>query len=64
MKAKVDDTLCSGCGVCIDICPEVFDMNDDGDLVIVTVETVPVDAEDNCRDAADQCPCEAIEVEA
>jgi ferredoxin len=63
MKAIVDDTLCSGCGVCVDICPDVFDMNDSGDLVIVKCDTVPDGVEDDCRDAADQCPCEAIAIE-
>ena len=30
MKARVDQDTCIGCGVCPSICPEVFDMKDDG----------------------------------
>ena len=30
MKLTVDQDLCIACGACIDICPEVFDWNDEG----------------------------------
>ena len=29
MKANVDQNLCSGCGLCEQVCPEVFEMGDD-----------------------------------
>lgn len=29
MKAVVDKDLCTGCGLCEDTCPEVFEMKDD-----------------------------------
>ncbi len=61
MKAKIDPTLCTGCGLCPDICPQVFVMDDD--LADVDVEVVPPDAEDTCRDAAESCPVEAISIE-
>lgn len=61
MKAKVDPDLCTGCGVCIDLCPAVFEMPDD--LAVVTVSLVPEAVEDDCREACDQCPVEAIEIE-
>jgi ferredoxin len=62
MKAKVDESLCSGCGVCVDVCPDVFEMGDE-DLVVVKVDPVPSDMEQDCQDAADQCPCDAIIIE-
>jgi len=60
MKVKVDLDLCSGDGICADLCPEVFEMEDD--KVKVLVEDVPEDAEEDCRDAADSCPEGCIEI--
>jgi ferredoxin len=61
MKAKVDPDLCIGCGICPDICPEVFVI--DGDLAKTIVETVPMEAEGSCQDATDACPVDAISLE-
>jgi ferredoxin len=61
MKASVDKTLCIGCGLCAEVCPLVFQM--EGDQAVVKVETVPPEAEDACRDAAEQCPVEAVKIE-
>ena len=62
MKASVDEELCTGCGLCIETCPEVFDMDDDN-VAQVKVETVPADQQDACQQAADDCPVEAITIE-
>ncbi len=62
MKAIVDKATCIGCGLCVDACPEVFEMKDD--KAEAKVNPVPAAAEDACRDAASQCPVEAIKIEA
>ena len=61
MKAIVDQETCTACGQCEETCPEVFQI--DGDLAKVIADPVPADAEDACRDAADECPVEAIVIE-
>jgi ferredoxin len=60
MKAIVDANLCVGCGLCVEICPAVFTMN--GALAVVIGESVPPQAEAECREAKDQCPVCAISV--
>ena len=60
MKAKVDAELCSGCGPCEDICPDVFEIVED--MAKVKVDEVPQVAEQACREAMDNCPTEAISI--
>ena len=61
MKAIVDLDLCTGCGLCVDTCPAVFEMDDA--VARVLVGSVPADALDACREAADNCPVEAVKIE-
>lgn len=61
MKAVIDESLCTGCGLCADSCPDVFEMSDD--KAIVKAEAVPDGAADSAKEAASNCPVEAIKVE-
>ncbi|HID92891.1 MAG TPA: ferredoxin [bacterium (Candidatus Stahlbacteria)] len=61
MKAVVDQELCTGCELCVETCPEVFEMQ--GDIAKVKVDKVPEDAIDSCKEAAENCPAEAITIE-
>lgn len=57
MAVKVDTDLCTGCGLCSQVCPEVFEIGDDGysHVIARANETLP------CVDEAiDQCPVGAI----
>jgi ferredoxin len=62
MKAIVDPDLCIGCGVCPNLAPDVFEMNDDG-IAEAKVDTVPAEFEDVAKEAAEECPSEAITIE-
>lgn len=62
MKVKVNKDACIGCGACASICPEVFELNDEG-LSEVKEEDVKDELQDEVRDAADSCPTGAIVVE-
>jgi ferredoxin len=59
MKVRVDAGVCAGFGVCLGLCPEVFELHDDG-YAIVRVDEVPQELEDAVRKAASQCPSRAI----
>ncbi len=61
MKANVDQDLCIGCGLCESICPEVFEMGEDG-LAHVIAE-VTDDLEGSALEACESCPTEAISLE-
>jgi ferredoxin len=61
MKVRVDKEACVGDETCVSICPEVFKMEDD--VATTTMEDVPPDLQDACREAADACPVEAITLE-
>jgi len=59
MKAKVDRDTCIGCGLCAEICPQVFEMGDDM-IAKVIVDEVPSGAAEQARDAMASCPVESI----
>lgn len=60
MIVRIEDT-CTACGLCVDTCPEVFEMGDD--MAEVIVDDVPAEYEEAVQQAADECPVEAIVVE-
>lgn len=61
MNVYVDTDLCAGFGICVGICPEVFELHDDG-YATVLVSEVPRELEDLVRRAASQCPAQAISI--
>lgn len=60
MIATVDKNTCTGCGLCVDTCPEVFEI--EGDFAIVKTNPVPPPSEKECQEAADGCPVNAISI--
>lgn len=58
MKVKVN-TDCIGCGMCADICPQVFQIGSDG---MSSAVGNPDECCDAVAEAASVCPVNAIEV--
>ena len=61
MRVTIDEETCVSCEVCVETCPEVFEINDD--KVRVKVDEVPEDVMESCKEAAENCPVEAIQME-
>lgn len=59
MRVEVDQELCISCGACIDICPDVFEWNED-DKAQSIVDEVPEGLEEQAREAVENCPTDAI----
>jgi len=59
MHVTLNEDYCVGSGLCEQTCPEVFDV----DIVAhVKVDPVPEHLEEAVRQAAANCPTEAIEL--
>jgi len=61
MKASIDKSGCIGCGLCVDTCPNVFAMADDGTAEVVAQPGV--DDKALALEAADNCPVSVITIE-
>ena len=59
MKIGVDYEQCEANGICVGIAPDLFDLNDDDEL-IVSSDEVPPDRESDVDEAIAQCPKAAL----
>ncbi len=61
MKAIVDKSGCISCGLCVDTCPEVFQLDADG-LAEGYAPVTPA-VMDKAEEARDNCPVAVISLE-
>ncbi len=59
MSVKVNRDECIGCGVCAQICPDVFELDEDAGKAKV----IRPDGAECAQEAADSCPVGCISVE-
>ena len=62
VKARIDEELCVGTGVCEATAPDLFEIGDDG-ISHVLVDFVPEDRLQAAREAAANCPTRALKVD-
>ncbi|MCD6228322.1 MAG: ferredoxin [Candidatus Omnitrophica bacterium] len=59
-KITIDENACVGCGLCVNTCPDCFEMGEDGIAKVKSSECSSCDL----NEVASQCPVNAITVEA
>lgn len=60
-KVVIDADECVACGTCVEICPDVFKMDDGDDAAEVIMETGG--PEEQIQEAIDSCPVQCIQWE-
>ncbi|MCK5416260.1 ferredoxin [Candidatus Parcubacteria bacterium] len=58
MKININQDMCVGCGRCTEICPTNFELSAQGKSQLKKNKI-----SDSAKQAADECPTEAIHVE-
>lgn len=62
MEIKIDKEKCIGCGTCVSMAEEVFEMTDDGKAQVKDLKPCEEKKVD-CKAVAEACPVEAISIE-
>jgi ferredoxin len=62
MKVIVDFAKCTGLGICESIAPELFEVNDNGELVLLRAD-ITDDELESVEEAVAGCPTEALRIE-
>lgn len=62
MKCVIDFDRCTGLGICESVAPHIFEVNDEGDLVLLKDEISPADLQ-AVEDAVVGCPTEALTIQ-
>ncbi len=60
MKIVVDKGICIGCGLCVQVAPDVYEMQ--GDIAVVKAGDILDAMAADAKSGAEQCPVSAITV--
>ncbi|MFH1416230.1 MAG: ferredoxin [Elusimicrobiota bacterium] len=58
MRLRIDTEGCIGCGLCVQLSPEMFEMAEN--VAVVKMDNVPADRIDNIKETIESCPVIAI----
>jgi len=61
LRVIADRSACCGYGVCAELCPEIYKVDDMG-VVAVLMDIVPQGLEVKAREGASACPANALRV--
>jgi ferredoxin len=61
MKIKIDQETCISCGACVNICPEVFEFNENGKATVNQKSEEAIEQYGKqIEEAIESCPVNAI----
>lgn len=61
MEICVDKNLCIGCGLCVNVCPKCFKMDDNGKSEFVcNYDSLELNEKNDILQGKDMCPVGAI----
>lgn len=58
IKVNLED--CIGCGVCMQVCPNVFNLDEYNGKALLVSEDAPEDEKESVKEAIDSCPIGCI----
>jgi ferredoxin len=61
MRVEIEREKCCGYGICAEICPSVYKLDDQG-FVYIDSDLVPAGDEEAAEEGADACPEAALAV--
>lgn len=64
LRVAIDRSRCCGYGLCAQLCPEVYKLDQDGLILVPESDLVPAGLEEEAREGAAACPAEAIVISA
>jgi len=59
MKLAIED-FCIRCGICIDICPDLYEMDSEEDLIRIIVDEIPETLMEKAKETIRDCAVGAI----
>lgn len=62
MQAFINKDDCIGCGLCPNICPEVFEMEEDEVKAFAKDVEITDDLVETAKEAEEACPTDAIKI--
>lgn len=62
MRIAIDREKCQGNGLCEQIAADIYQLNDDGELLLLHGDTIPAGLEGQAEAGASACPVAALSV--
>lgn len=60
MKIHIDLNKCTGIGICEALCPDTFEVGDNGKLQLINGDSIPLERVGDVDTAIDGCPTGAL----